>query len=192
MTMIGTTRPIVLATASSARRKLVFDLGLKFFTDVVDIDETPKPHEDVKEYVKRLSLEKANKVIPPSLDAIIVTVDTAICSDGMIIGKPRDELHAREILNLLSDRSHNVMSCIAIRDVSNASIETEITDTIVKFQKLSPEMIGWYISTNEWKGRAGAYAIQDKGACLVEEVHGCFTNVIGISIPTFLKMLRKV
>jgi septum formation protein len=192
MAIMECTRPIVLATASEARRKLVADAGIAFATRVVDIDETPRDDEDVSEYVSRLARAKAEAVVPPSLDAVIVAVDTAIGLDRRIIGKPRDEHHARDILRALSGREHEVASAIAVRDLETAEIAVERISTDVLFWKLSDAAIEWYIGTGEWKGKAGGYAIQGKGAALVESVSGCFTNVIGLSMPTFLRMLARM
>jgi septum formation protein len=79
-----------------------------------------------------------------------------------------------------------------VRDVDAATVQTELTRTEVVFEKLAADAIDWYISTGEWMGRAGAYAIQGKGAALIKEVRGCFTNVIGISIPVLLRMLAEI
>lgn len=192
MAIISFTRPLILATASEARRKLVADAGLEFNSIAVDIDESPLPGEGVGAYVERLARAKAEAVVPPSLDAIIVTVDTAIGLGSEIIGKPRDESHARQIIGVLSGKTHEVESAIALRDVREATVKTELTITEVRFWDLSDEAIDWYIGTGEWKGRAGGYAIQGKGASLIESVRGCFTNVIGISMPSLLAMLGSV
>jgi len=192
MTIIKFNRPFILATASEARRKLVSDLGFSVIFDSVDIDERTVPDETINDYVRRLAKEKADACVPSSLDAVIVAVDTAIGLGKTIIGKPRDEKHAKEILELLSGRTHEVVSAIAVRDVKEATIEIESTRTEIRCDDLSDVAINWYLATGEWKGRAGAYAIQGKGAALVKEVQGCFTNVIGLSIPTLLRMLRKI
>lgn len=189
MAIIEFTRPLVLASASPARRELLRDTGLKFTTQVVSIDESVKNGEEVGPYCERLARAKAQAAIPPSSDAVIIAVDTAIGLHGAVIGKPSDEKHAREILKQLSGRSHEVASGIAVRDVLKEEIETAVVRTEVKFIALTDAMIGWYLSTGEWRERAGAYAIQGKGAALIAEVNGCFTNVIGLSIPTLLKML---
>lgn len=189
MKIIELTRPLILATASEARRALVKDLGLEFIPTSVDIDESVLPDEDVLAYVERLARAKASAVIPSSLKDIVVAVDTAIGLKGLVIGKAADERHARDILNLLSGKTHTVSSAIVLRDIAAGTIDVEVTTTGVRFAELSKRMIDWYIETGEWKGRAGAYAIQGKGAALVEEVIGCFTNVIGISVPVLLKML---
>ena len=191
MAIIEFTRPLVLASASPARRELLNDTGLKFATQVVAIDESVRAGEEVGAYCERLASAKALAAIPPSSDAVIVAVDTAIGLGGAVIGKPVDEKHAREILKQLSGMSHEVASGIAVRDVLKATMDTSVVLTEVKFVPLTDAMIDWYLSTGEWQGRAGAYAIQGKGAALIAEVKGCFTNVIGLSIPTLLKMLLK-
>ena len=192
MAIIDLKRPLILATASEARRKLVADAGIEFSHTTVDVDETPLPGEEVGAYVERLARAKAEAVVPPSLDAVIVTVDTAIGLGSEIIGKPRDEAHARQIIGVLSGKVHEVASAIALRDVREAAVKTELTFTEVRFWDLSEDAVEWYIETCEWKGRAGAYAIQGKGASLVQSVNGCFTNVIGISMPSLFGMLSTV
>lgn len=190
--LIDLKRPLVLATASEARRALVSATGLDFTASAVDIDESPLPGEAISEYVERLSRAKADAVLPPSLDALIVAVDTAIGLGDEIIGKPKDAAHARKILTKLSAQTHEVASAIALRDIMAASVSVEVTRTEVSFERLPEKTIEWYISTGEWKNRAGAYAIQGKGAALISRVQGCFTNVIGISIPTLVRMLLSV
>jgi septum formation protein len=192
MAIISFTRPLIIATASEARRKLVADAGLEFSSIAVEIDESVQPGEEVGSYVERLARAKADAVVPPSLDSVIVTVDTAIGLGSEIIGKPRDESHARQIIGVLSGKTHQVASAIALRDVKEATTKTELTFTEVRFWDLPDRAIDWYISTGEWRGRAGAYAIQGKGASLVDSVKGCFTNVIGISMPSLFGMLSTV
>ncbi len=192
MAIIQFSRPLVLATASEARRALVADAGFEFETQVVSIDESPFSGEEIGAYVERLAAAKAEAAVPPSLDAVIVAVDTAIGLDGEIIGKPRDEAHAREILRVLSGRAHEVASAIAVRDLISAELKSEVTRTEVRFVHLGSHELDWYINSGEWRGRAGAYAIQGKGSSFVQEVRGCFTNVIGISMTALVKMLAEV
>ena len=189
MPIISMNRALILATASPARRKLVADAGIVFNPDSVDIDETPYESEIVTDYVERLACAKARAVIPSIPNPVIVAVDTAIGLDGMIIGKPRDKKYARELLKLFSGRTHDVVSAIAVRDDSGGVIISETIKTEVRFIELASTMMDWYIDTDEWRGRAGGYAIQGRGAILVEDVRGCFTNVIGLSMPTLIRML---
>ena len=185
-------RPLILATASEARRKLISDLGIKFIMDTVEIDESPLKDEKIRDYVERLAKEKADKVVPPSLDSLIITVDTAIGINDNIIGKPKDRKDAERIIKILSGNTHSVFSSIALRDMKTQFVETKTTETKVEFIEISEEIINWYLSTGEWNNRAGAYAIQGKGMSLVKRIDGCLTNVIGISIPSFLELLSPV
>jgi septum formation protein len=182
---------LVVATASEARRNLITDLGIDPILESVDIDESAIAGEGLHDYVRRLAISKASAVLPPSADSIIVSVDTAIGIEDAIVGKPSDETHAIKILKELSGKTHEVLSSIALRDVECNTIDVETTRTKVRFNILSDAMISWYISTGEWKNRAGAYAIQGKGMSLVESLDGCLTNVIGISIPSFIRMISK-
>jgi nucleoside triphosphate pyrophosphatase len=192
MPIISMNRPLVLATASPARRKLVTDAGIVFTPDAVDIDESPRAGELVTDYVCRLASAKVRAVESSTPNAVIVSVDTAIGLDGEIIGKPRDEKHARDLLRSFSGRTHDVVSAIAVRDDTGAGVISEMTRTVVSFMKLTTEMMDWYIGTGEWRGRAGGYAIQEKGAILVDDVRGCFTNVIGLSMPTLMRILSSL
>jgi nucleoside triphosphate pyrophosphatase len=192
MAIIEFRRPLVLASASPARRELLADTGLTFTTQVVAIDESVRPGEEVGAYVERLARAKAEVAVPPSLDAVIVAVDTAIGIEGEVIGKASDAIHARTILLRLAGRTHEVASGIAVRDILTATIESRVVRTEVDFAALTEAMIEWYIGTGEWRDRAGAYAIQGKGAALVAAVRGCFTNVIGLSIPALLEMLVSI
>jgi septum formation protein len=167
-------------------------LGLKFSACSVEIDETPLPLERPAAYVTRIARAKAGAVKNFPEGAVIIAVDTTIGIGKDIIGKPRDKRHAREILAQLSGRTHEVLSTIAIHDTSSGMIRLETTRTEVDFITLNDTAIDWYLSTGEWKNRAGAYAIQANGASLVKEVRGCLTNVIGISIPSLISMLRSV
>lgn len=192
MAIIEFKRPLVLASASPARRKLLSDTGLAFATQAVAIDESAHAGEDVSAYCQRLARTKAETATPPSPDAVIIAVDTAIGLGKTIIGKPSDEQHARNILKQLSGKFHDVVSGIAIRDNLKATINTSVVCTKVKFIRLTDALIEWYLATGEWRDRAGAYAIQGKGSALISSVNGCFTNVIGLSIPILIEMLGTV
>lgn len=184
-------RPLVLATASEARRRLVAETGIPFIPDAVAVEESVLPGESLGEYVVRLARAKAEAVVPPSLKALVVAVDTAIGLDGEIIGKPSGPADARRILERLSGKWHEVASAIALRDIEAGSVAVELVRTGVRFCRLAEPILAWYLASGEWEGRAGAYAIQGRGALLVAEIRGCFTNVIGISIPTLLGMLQR-
>ena len=185
-------RPIVLATASPARRKLLSDANIPYTACSANIDETPLRNESAESYVKRIALKKMDAITEYPNDAIIITVDTAIECEGHILGKPSDETDARHMLLMLSGNFHRVVSAICVRNTGNERQYVETISTDVKFANLSNADITWYLSTGEWKNRAGGYAIQGKGTSLVDEIHGSITNVIGISITSLKSMLKKL
>ena len=165
---------------------------MAFETAVPETDESVRAGESPEQYVKRLAEAKACSVSGFDSNALILSADTCIDIEGEILGKPRDESHASEMLKRLSGKWHEVWGGIALRDDKAGTVEVRGLCTEVKFLKLSDEMIDWYISTGEPMERAGSYAIQGKGRSLVESVDGCFTNVIGLSLPAVFEMLSRL
>jgi septum formation protein len=182
-------RPLIVATASPNRRAILRDAGLAFDVAEPNADESVQPNETPEQYVRRLAEAKALSITEAPKESLILTADTCIDIEGDILGKPSDEADARAMLRRLSGVWHEVWGGIALRDDQAGKIDVRSSCTKVKFVELSDEMIDWYISTGEPFGRAGSYAIQGHGRTLVESVNGCFTNVIGISIPLVFKML---
>ena len=189
--MLPLARPLIVATASPNRRAILADAGLSFDTAIPDTDESVRDGESPEQYVKRLAEAKARSISDFDEQALILSADTCIDIEGDILGKPRDESHAKEMLKRLSGKWHEVWGGIALRDDAAGKIDVKGLCTKVKFSKLSKEMIDWYVSTGEPMERAGSYAIQGKGRSLVESVDGCFTNVIGLSLPVVFKMLGR-
>lgn len=187
MLLVG--RRLIVATASPNRRAILADAGLAFDTAVPDVDESLLPDDMPEGYVERLAIAKAQAITLPSPDHLILTADTCIDIEGAILGKPSDEEHARAMLKRLSGVWHEVWGGIALRDDRARKLDVCSVCTKVRFSDLSDEMIDWYVATGEPMGRAGAYAIQGKGRTLIAKVDGCFTNVIGISIPVVFDLL---
>jgi septum formation protein len=133
---------------------------------------------DPREMVVENALRKARAVEGDR----VLGVDTTVVVDGRSYGKPADEEEAEATLTLLSGRSHEVWSGIALND------ETASACTIVTFRRLEQALLRWYLDTEEWRNRAGGYAIQGKGAALVERVEGDFWNVVGLPVPELLKL----
>jgi septum formation protein len=114
---------------------------------------------------------------------LVLGVDTTVVVDGRSYGKPADEDEARETLELLSERTHEVWSGIALNERTAAAC-TEVT-----FRRLSQPLLRWYLDSGEWRDRAGGYAIQGKGAALVKGIAGDYWNVVGLPVPTLLDLL---
>lgn len=183
-------RPLIVATASPNRRAILKEAGFIFDVAEPEADESVLPDEKPESYVRRLAQSKAQSITPPSPEHVILTADTCIDIDSVILGKPRDRDDARAMLKRLSGQWHEVWGGIALRDDQAERIDVRSKVTRVKFLDLSDDMIEWYVGTGEPMGRAGAYAIQGHGRTLVEAVDGCFTNVIGVSLPLVFSMFE--
>jgi septum formation protein len=140
-----------------------------------------------EEVVLQNALAKARAVAATlEPDRTVLGVDTEVVLDGRLHGKAADERAAREQLERLSGRVHEVWSGIALM---SASVQrTEATRTLVSFRVLDEALIDWYVASGEWRERAGAYAIQGRGAALVERIEGDYWNVVGLPVASLLEL----
>jgi len=175
----------VLASASPRRRDLLSQAGLTFTIQPADIDESPKANEAPREYVLRLSLEKATKLVGalPVLGA-----DTVVSIDGMLLGKPNDPEAAFKMLKLLSGKIHLVHTGVSL--VSSVKSQSIVTVTEVKFIDASDEALRSYIDSGEPFDKAGGYGIQGVGAFLVESISGSYTGVVGLPVEETVQLLK--
>lgn len=144
---------------------------------------------------KRLAKAKAEAVAPHYTDALIIAADTIVVIDGRVLGKPTDECEAFEMLRMLSGRTHTVITalCLLLRQNGQTThIVQDAPRSRVTFRPLSDEWIRWYIATGEPFDKAGAYGIQEYGALLIEKVHGCYFNVVGLPLATLAKRLEAL
>lgn len=114
-------------------------------------------------------------------------VDTAVVLDGHAFGKPRDEAEAETFLRRLSGRTHEVMSGIAVR--VGREERSDVAVTRVRFRRLEQRDLDWYVASEEWRERAGGYAIQGRGAALVDGIEGDYLNVVGLPVAALLRLL---
>ena len=178
---------IVLASGSPRRSELLSAAGFQFSVRVANIDETPTANELPSEYVARLSAEKAKAVARPG--EIVLGADTTVVIDGEILGKPADRSDTRKMLVQLSGRWHEVMTGLSL--VSPAEVRTAVAVTRVKFAEMSAEEIEWYAASGEPDDKAGAYAIQGLGSRFIERIEGSYSNVVGLPLETFYRMLTS-
>ena len=167
---------LVLASRSPQRRAILEQLGIEFEVVVPEVEELEEG--DPREMVVENALRKARAVEGDR----VLGVDTTVVVDGRSYGKPANDEEAEATLTLLSGRSHEVWSGIALNE------ETASACTTVTFRALDQPLLRWYLDTKEWRDRAGGYAIQGKGAALVERVEGDFWNVVGLPVPELLKL----
>jgi septum formation protein len=175
----------VLASASPRRRELLSQLGLLFDVDAAHLDETEREGEAPSAYVERLALEKAAAVAGRHSGRVVLAADTTVALGADILGKPRDDAEAAQMLSRLSGRVHEVFTGIA------ASGRSRVVRTAVRFKALTPQEIAWYVATGEPRDKAGAYAVQGKAGAFVEALDGSPTNVIGLPLVETLALLAE-
>lgn len=181
-------RELVLASASPRRRELLAGLGVRFTVRPADIDETPAGDEPVDHFVARMAREKAAVVAERITAAAVLAADTIVVCDGRPLGKPRDRVEGLAMLARLSGRWHSVLSavCLAVDGVRREVL----TKTDVRFRILASGEAEGYWATGEPLDKAGAYAIQGIGGCMVKELRGSYSGVVGLPLAETLGLLR--
>lgn len=184
---------LVLASASPRRRELLERVGLCLEVRPADVDETPDAFEDPGAYVSRIAAAKA-AAVDRAVGEWVLAADTTVTLDGAILGKAASPGEAAAMLRRLSGRTHQVMTAFVISGEreGHTIVHHERITTDVVFAALSEATIADYVASGEWRGKAGAYAIQGIGAALVREVRGSVTNVIGLPLAEVLLALHAV
>ncbi|MBQ9746647.1 MAG: septum formation protein Maf [Clostridia bacterium] len=188
---------VVLASASPRRKEILETLKIPFEVLVSDAEESAETEMPAGEYAAHLAREKcrnaAKKLEARGEDisrTLIIGCDTVVCYDGMVIGKPPDDLHAALTLGVLSDSWHSVYSGLALR--VGGTLASDFARTDVKFRELTEAEIMRYVASGEPRGKAGSYAIQLYGASFAERIEGDFYNIVGFPVALFTSMLKSV
>jgi septum formation protein len=179
---------LVLASASPRRLELLARLGVT--PDAVrpaEIDEAPRAGELPVAYACRMAAEKAAAVAEPG--AIVLAADTVVAAGRRILPKTEDEAEARATLALLSGRRHRVLSAVTVVDAEGRSRHRLSTSTVT-FKRLSDEELDAYLAAGEWRGKAGAYAIQGRAEALVRFLSGSHSGVMGLPLYETRALLR--
>jgi len=182
--------PLLLASRSPQRRAILKQLGIPF--DVVEprYEEVAPPElADAVEVVRTHAQAKARSVADEANDRVVLGVDTEVVLQGLIFGKPADATEAEQMLEELSGKTHVVMSGLCLLTPGWEVVEHE--GTRVTFRELTPRDLGAYVATGEWEGRAGAYAIQGRGAALVCAIEGDYLNVVGLPAGLLVRLLAE-
>lgn len=182
--------PIVLASASPRRRELLTSIGLTFTVDPADVDEETLSDLDPLQQAVALAELKAEHVARRHGEALVIGADTIVTIDGMALGKPQDDEDARRMLRMLSGRTHEVITGVAVVDAATNRAASEAERTLVTFRTLSEDEIARYVASGEPMDKAGAYAIQGLGALLVSRIVGCYPNVVGLPLVTLARLLQ--
>jgi septum formation protein len=184
-------RHVVLASSSPRRKDLLEKAGLEFTIHPVQVEEMDEDNPDPLELARSISLAKAFAAAPWHPGSVIIAADTFGWLEGKPLGKPRDEDDARALLTLLSGKCHRVITGFTILDEDTGRSVSRAVETRVCFRELSKGEIDEYVKTGEPLDKAGAYAIQGKGAGLVERIEGDYYNVVGLPILALAEELKK-
>jgi nucleoside triphosphate pyrophosphatase len=175
---------VVLASRSPQRRAILEQLGVPF--DVCPADVVEEDAGPPQAVASRNALRKAAAVAADRPDEVVLGVDTLVATGLEIWGKPPTAAAARETLARLGGRRHDVVSGLALVRGDEVRAATAVTE--VTFRPLDDAMIGWYLATGEWRGRAGGYAIQGRGAALVTAIAGDYLNVVGLPVAALVDL----
>lgn len=181
---------LVLASASPRRLDLLARIGV--VPDAVspaDIDETPRKAEHPADYAARMADEKAAVVAVAETGALILAADTVVAAGRRILPKTENEVEARATLQLLSGRRHRVLSAVTVIDAAGRS-RRRLSNTIVAFKRFHPDELETYLASGEWRGKAGAYAIQGRAEALVRMISGSHSGVVGLPLYETRALLR--
>jgi septum formation protein len=175
---------LILASRSPQRRAILEQLGVAFTIIVPDADELENgpPLEVALENAYR----KAAAVAAERPDALVLGVDTIVVLGSEIYGKPADRESAGAVLRALAGRRHTVISGVCL--IEDGRQRTATASTVVAFRAVDERTLEWYLDSDEWRGRAGGYAIQGRGAALVAGIEGDYLNVVGLPVATLLEL----
>jgi len=191
-----TTTPVkhfILASASPRRKRLLGKAGYHFEVIPSNIDESGFDLEGISsiDHTKQLALAKASAVAQKYPSMLVLGADTVVDFKGQIVGKPKDAVDAERITRMLFSRPHKVITSVALVRI-NDGLETVETATTTVFPKeLTAEQIAEHIKNGDWRGKAGAYGIQEAGDEFVERIEGSFTNVMGLPMELVEGLLGK-
>lgn len=181
---------IILASVSPRRRQLLKEIGLKFTIIPSRVKEKIYHHLSPAQIVKKLALLKASDVAQRVKSGIIIGADTIVVRRGEILGKPRNPQHAREILDKLSGTIHYVYTGVAVIDKKSGKKIVDYEKTKVKMKKLTPEEIEYH--SHRHLDKAGAYAVQEEKDAFIQDLEGCYYNVVGLPTNKLKRMLNKL
>lgn len=185
---------LILASRSPQRSAILTRLGVRFEARPTGVEELQEGDPEAAALENALRKARAAHIASAAergrAEELVLGIDTVVALDGRIHGKPADERQARQMLWALGGATHTVISGLALID--GGGERTSVARTRVRFRELSERMIDWYVSTGEWRERAGGYAIQGAGAALVLEIEGDYENVVGLPLAALLDICPEL
>ncbi|TDI86072.1 MAG: septum formation inhibitor Maf [Caldithrix sp.] len=184
-------KKLILASISPRRENLLRMIGFDFEVVNSQVDEQSEVYTIPEVHVLELAQKKALKVAEKIDGGLIIGADTVVVLNNQILGKPKDAKQAKEILQQLSGKTHEVYTGFAIVEKPSGEMLSEFVKTLVSFRKLADEEIDRYIQSGSPFDKAGGYGIQDQGALFVQKIDGCFYNVMGLPVTKLYQALEK-
>ena len=181
--------PLLLASTSPQRRAILEQLGIPFDVLAPRYEEHDPPDADPVELVRAHARGKARSVAAAADGRPVLGVDTTVVLDARVYAKPADAGDAERMLEELAGRTHTVVSGLCLWTPAWEIVETEATR--VSFRPLTARDLAAYVASGEWEGRAGGYAIQGKGAAVVERIEGDYLNVVGLPVSLLVRLLAE-
>ena len=181
---------VVLASQSPRRRELLTLVGITHEVRPADVDEAYLAGEQPRAHAERLARAKAVVAAHETPDALVIGSDTIVVVDGDVLGKPRDDAHAAQMLARLSGRTHTVMTAVAV--IWRGEQRSAVEEVEVTFHALTAGDIATYIATREPMDKAGAYGIQGYGATIVARVDGDYFAVMGLPLQRLVRLMADL
>lgn len=179
----------IVASASPRRKQLLETAGFEFEVIASQCDETLESEIGARQAVLTLSKRKAESVFEKNKDAVVLGCDTVVALENKILGKPKNDEEAFQMLRFLSGKVHTVYSGVCI--VENGKEKSFVGSAEVEFFELSDEFIRSYVKSGEPKDKAGAYGIQGLGAALVKKINGDYFSIVGLPLAQSVRELEK-
>ena len=188
------TKKVYLASRSPRRGELLRQIGVDFEVLPSDVDESVRPDEAPEHYVLRLAREKAlvcaARIAADGRAPLpVLAADTTVCADGVILGKPENDLEAAAMLRAMSDRWHTVHTGIAV--ACDGRVETLLSSTQVEMAALPESEIAAYVASGEPRDKAGAYGIQGLAGVFIRRIEGSYSGVMGLPVYETAQLLKK-
>ena len=184
---------IILASKSARRKKILEEKGYEIEVDASGFDEKSVKKDDVKELVREIARQKAELVAERHPDSIIVAADTLVYFEGKELGQQETDEQAKETMQRLMGKTHEVVSGLCVINSATNKMLHDIDVSYVTLKRVSDEKLDEYIKSGLYKGKAGAYNIDDpEFKSFVEKVEGSYTNIMGLPIEKIEKMIQEV
>jgi septum formation protein len=185
-------RRLILASKSPRRSEMLRQVGLEFEVVPSRVKEDFVQKESPEEHVIRLAKAKAIDVATGYPNRWVIAADTVVYIDGSILGKPKNQEEAIEMLHRLSGQEHWVLTGFSVCHLEKRKGDKEAVQTAVRVKSLTRSEMEWYVKTGEPFDKAGGYAIQGIGSFMIESIRGSYTNVVGLPLCELIQMLNRL